>query len=80
MATIQIRNIPDDVHQRFRERAAAAGMSLQEYLLAELCHAARRRTPSEIVEDVERRRRELGRAGFSEVSSVDFVRSDRSSR
>ena len=80
MATIQIRNIPDDVHQRFRERAAAAGMSLQEYLLAELCRSARRRTPAEIVADVERRRLELGRAGFAEVSSVDFVRGDRASR
>jgi plasmid stability protein len=79
MATIQIRNIPDDVHQRFRERAAAAGMSLQEYLLAELCQIARRRTPAELVRDLERRRRELGHAGFSEVSSVEFVRSDRAS-
>jgi plasmid stability protein len=32
MATIQIRNVPDDVHRVYRRRAAEAGMSLQEFL------------------------------------------------
>jgi plasmid stability protein len=80
MATIQIRNIPEDVHRRFRERAAAAGMSLQEFLHAELCASARRKTPAEVVADVERRLREDGSEGFSTVSSVSFVRSDRADR
>ena len=31
MATVQIRNGPGDVHETYRRRAAAAGMSLQEY-------------------------------------------------
>jgi plasmid stability protein len=80
MATIQVRNIPDDVHRRFRERAAAAGMSLQELLHAELCAAARRKTPAEVVADVERRLREEGAEGFSTISSVSFIRSDRDER
>jgi antitoxin FitA len=33
MKTVQIRNVPDDVHAELRARAAAAGVSLSEYLL-----------------------------------------------
>ncbi len=31
--TIQIRNVPDDVHHALRLAAAGAGMSLSDYLL-----------------------------------------------
>jgi plasmid stability protein len=34
--TVQIRGVPDDVHRELRVRAAAAGMSLSEYLLREI--------------------------------------------
>ena len=40
MATIQIRNVPEPVHRIYRARATAAGMSLQEYILAELVNNA----------------------------------------
>lgn len=33
---IQIRNVPDDLHRRLKTRAAAAGMSLSDYLLNEV--------------------------------------------
>jgi plasmid stability protein len=33
---IQIRNVPDEVHKRFKVRAAEAGMTLSDYLLAEM--------------------------------------------
>ena len=36
MKTIQIRNVPDDVHRVLRARAAAAGLSLSDYALEEL--------------------------------------------
>jgi plasmid stability protein len=42
MKTIQIRNVPDDVHQALRTRAAATGVSLSDYALDELARAARR--------------------------------------
>ena len=32
MATIQIRDIPDDVHEYFQQQARAAGQSLQAYM------------------------------------------------
>ena len=40
--TIQIRNVPDRVHKELRTRAAAAGMSLSDYALAELERVADR--------------------------------------
>lgn len=79
MATIQIRNVPEDVHRTYRERAAAAGMSLQEYLLGELTRGAQMRTPAELIEEVERGMRAVGADGFASVSSADHVRADRDS-
>lgn len=79
MATIQIRSVPEDVHRTYRERAAGAGMSLQEYLLGELIQAARTRTPAELVAEVERRMRAEGSNGFARESSADQVRADRES-
>jgi plasmid stability protein len=37
---IQIRNVPDDLHQRLKARAAAAGMTLSDYMLAQAEEAA----------------------------------------
>lgn len=39
---IQIRDVPEDVHQTLRARAAAAGMSLSDYLLKEVTRLADR--------------------------------------
>ncbi len=44
---IQIRNVPDDVHEVYKRRAAAAGQSLQEYLLSDLSDRSRRLTIDE---------------------------------
>jgi len=40
--TIQIRDVPDDVHRTLRTRAAAAGVSLSEYLRREIVSVAAR--------------------------------------
>lgn len=40
MRTIQIRNVPESVHQVLRARAAAAGVSLSDYALSELQRVA----------------------------------------
>lgn len=49
MKTLQIRNVPDDTHAVLRRRAAAAGMSLQDYLLASLNEHAARPTVAEVL-------------------------------
>lgn len=40
---IQVRDVPDDVHDTLSEAAAAEGLSLNRYVLRELDQAARRR-------------------------------------
>jgi len=52
MPSVQIKNVPDDVHQVLRRRAATAGQSLQEYLLARLTEDARNPTQAEIFERI----------------------------
>jgi hypothetical protein len=54
MPSIQIKHVPADVHRTLRRRAADAGMSLQEYLLAELTAQARQPTLREIFDRIER--------------------------
>lgn len=49
MATIQIRDIPDEDAEVFRRRAEAAGMSLQAYMRQQLIDLARRRTKAEVM-------------------------------
>jgi plasmid stability protein len=63
MATIQVRNVPETVHAELRRRSAAAGQSLQEYLLARLTEQASRPT----LDDV------LGRAGARAGGSLSFA-------
>jgi plasmid stability protein len=49
MRTLQVRNLPDETHAVLRRRAAEAGMSLQEYLLATLNELAARPTVREVL-------------------------------
>ena len=77
MATIQIRDVPDDVHRTYRRRAADAGMSLQEFLLSELVDGARTQTPAEVVAEIEDQLARGTGQGFSQTSSTEFIRADR---
>ena len=45
---IQVRNVPEDVHRKLKSRAALEGMSLSDYLLAELTRFAETPTPAEL--------------------------------
>ena len=45
---IQLRNVPDDLHRKLKARAAQEGMSLSDYLLAEIQKIAERPTLSEL--------------------------------
>lgn len=53
MATIQVRDIPEDVAQTYRRRAQASGKSLQSYLREQLIAIARRRDKAEVMAVVE---------------------------
>lgn len=52
---IQVRNVPDGLHRTLKARAATEGMSLSDYLLAELREIAERPTLSELRQRLERR-------------------------
>ena len=45
---LQVRDVPDPVHRTLKARAAQSGMSLSEYLRAELALIASRPTPEEL--------------------------------
>ena len=75
MKTLQVRHVPDEVHRTLKARAALAGMSLSEYLLAELRRWAEQPTMDEVLDRLgERRRPPLP------VSAADLIREDRDSR
>jgi plasmid stability protein len=48
MSMIQIRNVPDEVHRTLKMRAAAAGMSLSDYIKGDLVRKASLPTLDEI--------------------------------
>jgi antitoxin FitA len=54
MATIQVRDVPDEVAEVYRRRAAAAGRSLQSYMREQLIEGARRRDKAEVMAIVAR--------------------------
>lgn len=70
--TIQIRNVPDSLHRTLTARAAIAGMSLSDFLLAEIRRLAERPTIEELRERLHRRSRVV-----AAVSAADAVRRER---
>jgi plasmid stability protein len=72
---IQIRNVPDPLHRALKARAAMAGMSLSDYLLAEIRHVADRPTLGELRDRLRRRER----TGHT-VSAARAVRAERDAR
>jgi hypothetical protein len=52
MPSVQIKDVPDEVHLVLRRRALEAGQSLQEYLLARLTEDASRPTLEEALRRV----------------------------
>jgi len=79
MATVQVRDVPDEVHRVYKARAAAAGMSLQEYLRAELIEGARTTSPAEVAQEVATELR-AGASGYARASATALIRADRDAR
>ena len=64
MKTIQVRNVPDDVHRALRTRAAAAGVSLSDFALGELERVAQRPPVAVLLE------RARSRAGGADQDAI----------
>ena len=72
---IQIRHVPDTLHRKLKSRAALAGMSLSDYLLAEIRQSAERPTLEEM------KKRLASRQPVAlDISTADAVRAERESR
>jgi antitoxin FitA len=90
---IQIRHVPDELHAKLKARAAAAGMTLTDYLLSELRLLADTPTLEELTlrvrqedpiyaeessADIIRRMRDAADApGSPDESSADIIRAMR---
>lgn len=60
MTTLYVRDVPPEVTQALKERAAAEGKSLSAYVAAELGRVASRPTNAEIVARLRQRDRAKG--------------------
>lgn len=72
---IQLRNVPDPLHRKLKARAALAGMSLSDYLIAEIRKTAEQPTVEEL-----RQRLAEREAVNPKESPAEAVRAERDRR
>ena len=72
---VQVRNMPEELHRVLKARAAIAGMSLSDYLLAEMREIAERPTLRELQQRLKTREQ----AKLSKPAAA-VVRSERDAR
>ncbi len=72
---IQVRNVPDGLHRALKSKAALAGMSLSDFLLAELRLVGERPSIAELRERVRRRCKVEGL-----IPAAELIRQERDTR
>ena len=72
---IQIRNVPEALHRGLKSRAAMAGMSLSDYLLAEIREIAAKPTLLELRERLHTRKRVS-----AQIDTARLIREEREAR
>ena len=65
MATLKLKNVPDDLHRRLKERAARNGRSLNREAIRCLDDASRRPAPDTLLEEAAALRARLAAKGAS---------------
>jgi plasmid stability protein len=70
---IQVRNVPDELHRSLKIRAAAAGMSLSDYIKKELSWASEK----DSWEEIHARAKARGPLGLGTQEIVDLIREGR---
>ncbi len=60
MASITVREVPDETRDELAARAAGSGRSLQEYLRGQLIELAKRPDPQQLVDRVHDRKARTG--------------------
>jgi len=79
MPTLHVRNVPDDLYERLRQRAAAEKRSLSAEVLALLEVAIERRPESEadLFDRIRRRRGRIYQSHGQFPSGAELLREDR---
>lgn len=72
---LQVRNLPDEVHARLKERAAAERMTLSDYVARELTELVRYRSNAEIIAASRARNLNISREDI--VSALQEERDER---
>lgn len=72
---IQLRNVPDALHRGLKARAAMAGMSLSDYLLAEIRELAEKPTLAELRDRLHKRK-----PVAAQIDTARLVREEREGR
>lgn len=76
MPNIQVRDVPDEVHEKLVRRAERAGQSLQQYLAGQLADIAATHTLDDVLDRVEARSK--GRLTREEaIEAIDAERARR---
>ena len=76
MPNVQIREVPEDVHEALVRKAALAGQSLQQYLSAQLVAIASTPTIDEVIDLIERREK----GSISRASTIAALEDERARR
>ncbi|MBT5756128.1 MAG: hypothetical protein HOI41_14300 [Acidimicrobiaceae bacterium] len=76
MPNVQIREVPDDVHNELVRRAERAGQSLQQYLSAQLASIAATPTLDDVLERIEKR----SKGQLSKADAVSALEDERARR
>ena len=77
MATIQIREIPEDAYEVIRKRARASGQSIQSYMRDVVVEVANRPTVEEILAMMEKARADRDTPGATHESILADLAADR---
>jgi plasmid stability protein len=77
MATIQVREVPEDLYEVLRRRARRAGQSLQAYMRDQVVALAERPTKEEAIERIEVVLDRWGQRGLDVEVVLDDLDADR---
>ena len=76
MPSVQIREVPDDVHEALVRKAAQAGQSLQHYLYGQLVTIATTPTVDDVIARIERR----AKGRLTRKGAIDQLAAERAGR
>ena len=76
MPNVQIRDVPEDVHNELVRRAGLAGQSLQQYLSAQLASMVATPTIDDMIARIERR----SKGRLSRADAITAIEDDRARR